>query len=111
MNYLVLLTLILLVFSKDNPKYDYLYRSKLNNENIKLEQQEMHWFSQIVDHYDYQKEQYFKQRYWVINDYFNPKNGPVFLYICGEWECTGVPEERLWVVVLAQKLQGLILVL
>ena len=92
MKYLILLSLILLSFARDNPRYDSIYRSKLNLENSNLQQQEMHWFSQVIDHYDYQKEQYFKHRYWVIKDYFNPKAGPVFLYICGEWECTGVPQ-------------------
>jgi hypothetical protein len=54
---------------------------------------------------------YWKQRYWAIEDYFNPKIGPVFLFICGESTCKGVPATRQWVVSLAQQLQGLVLVL
>jgi hypothetical protein len=52
-----------------------------------------------------------KQRYWVIDSFFNPNNGPVFIFICGEYVCQGVPSARQWVVTMAQKLQGLILVL
>lgn len=69
------------------------------------------WFDQILDHYDYSKSRTFRQRYFVIEDYFNPKVGPVFLFICGEYTCSGVPEARQWVVTMAQRLQGLILVL
>lgn len=92
MKFIILLTLVLIVLARDDPKYDSLYRK--SSQNIKsslLEAQEMHWFSQVVDHYDYRQEQRFNQRYWVVKDYFNPKTGPVFIYICGEWICTGVP--------------------
>lgn len=47
----------------------------------------------------------------MIEDYFNPKVGPVFLFICGEYTCSGVPAARQWVVTMAQRLQGLVLVL
>lgn len=69
------------------------------------------WFKQIVDHANYQSSSTWDQRYWVIDNFFNPNVGPVFLFICGEYVCQGVPDSRQWVVTLAQKLQGLILVL
>lgn len=75
-----------------------------------VSEQKQLWFTQIVDHYNYQSTQTYQQRYWYIDNYFNPKAGPVFLYICGEYTCPGVPEARQWVVTLAQRLQGLILV-
>jgi hypothetical protein len=65
----------------------------------------------VLDHFDYRATTFWKQRYWVIDNYFNPKIGPVYLFICGEYVCQGVPEQRQWVVTLAQKTQGLILVL
>lgn len=68
-------------------------------------------FQQILDHYDYKSSGVWNQRYWAIENYFNPNVGPVFLFICGEYTCTGVPAGRQWVVTLAQRLQGLILVL
>lgn len=47
----------------------------------------------------------------MIDNYFNPKVGPVFLFICGEYTCNGVPEARQWVVVMAQRLQGIVITL
>jgi len=42
------------------------------------------WFNeQIVDHFNYQDNKTWKQRYFVISDLFNPSSGPVFLFICG----------------------------
>lgn len=110
MKYIFLLALLLaVVIARDDPKFDALYRKEQKMKSSLG--QEMHWLDQVVDHYDYSKAEYFKQRYWVVKDYFNPRIGPVFLYICGEWVCDGVPELRTWIAVLAQKTQGMILVL
>ncbi len=94
MKYIFLLALLIVVFARHDPKYDGLYRNKSNIKAPMLQSQEMHWFSQVLDHYDYRKVDYFQQRYWVVKDYFNPRVGPVYLYICGEWVCSGVPELR-----------------
>ena len=64
----------------------------------------------MVDHFNYQSTGYWKQRYFAIEDYFDPKIGNVFLYICGEYTCPGVPTSRQWVVSMAQKFKSLILV-
>jgi hypothetical protein len=64
-----------------------------------------------LDHYDYRTTTHWKQRYFVIEDYFKPNVGPVILYICGEYTCNGVPESRQWPIVMAQRLMGLVLVL
>jgi hypothetical protein len=69
------------------------------------------WFDQVVDHYDYTNTTLWKQRYWVVDTFFNKTVGPVFLFICGEYTCPGIPEARKWIILLAQKTQGLILVL
>ena len=107
--FLLVLLLTSVAFAKDNPKYDSLFRKRLLM-NLK---QEQYWFDQVLDHYNYNAltNKEWKQRYWVIKDYFNPKVGPVFLFICGEWTCTGIPEGRSWTAVLAQKTQGLVLTL
>ncbi len=39
------------------------------------------------------------------------KKGPVFLLICGEYTCHGIPKDRQWISTLAERLQGLVLVL
>ena len=42
----------------------------------------MDWIDQIIDHYNYNSNATFKQRYYVLDDYYTT-NGPVYLYICG----------------------------
>ena len=76
----------------------------------KYTQQEL-YFDQLLDHYNYVDTVTWKQRYFAVEDYFNPQNGPVILYICGEYTCPGVPDARKWAVQIAEKTQGLILVL
>ncbi|KRX10814.1 hypothetical protein PPERSA_00984 [Pseudocohnilembus persalinus] len=70
------------------------------------------WFdNQLVNHDDPLSNATFSQRYWVIDQFYKPKTGPVILYICGEYTCPGLPEERLWPAEIAQMYGGLILVL
>lgn len=114
MKLLILSLLILAALAlKDDPKY----WTRSTQENASPEQegplfaQTQLWFKQIVDHYNYQTSSTWQQRYWVIDNFYNPKVGPVFVFICGEYVCQGVPDARQWVVTMAQKLQGLILVL
>ena len=49
-----------------------------------------------VDHFNYQNEDTFGLRVWK-NDKFVTSNteGPIFLYICGEYTC-GIREDRLF---------------
>lgn len=68
-------------------------------------------FDQVLDHYDYTSTTTWKQRYWVVDKFFNNTHGPVFLFICGEYVCPGIPKAREWVILLAQKYSGLVLVL
>lgn len=49
------------------------------------------------------------QRYYVMDDYFNPQFGPVILYICGEATCKGFNGNHSWVGVLAQQFHGIVL--
>lgn len=106
MKLLILSLLILVVLARDDPR-----RWAKNGLNLGVSDQKQSWFTQIVDHFNYQSTETYQQRYWYIDNYFNPNVGPVFLFICGEYVCPGVPETRQWVVTMAQKLQGLILVL
>lgn len=55
-----------------------------------LSSQSQFWFDQLLDHYDYSSKATWRQRYWVMDTFFNPKNGSVILYICGEWVCSGI---------------------
>lgn len=54
-----------------------------NNEILTYQNQRVQLFDQILDHYSYLPPQFWKQRYYVTDTYFDPKSGPVLLYICG----------------------------
>lgn len=105
---LLLLATLALAFKE---KVKFMNQPVDNPEQQLVFDQKQYWFKQILDHYDYKSSTLWDQRYWVIDSYFNPNVGPVFLFICGEYTCSGVPAARQWVVTMAQRLQGLILVL
>lgn len=107
----VVVLLALLIVLQAREKLKYLEKPVEGAENELVFDQKQFWFNQILDHFDYKSTAYWKQRYYVIDNYFNPKVGPVILFICGEYTCNGVPESRQWPVVMAQRWQGLILVL
>lgn len=91
MNKLLILSLfVVLCFSlRDDPKY---WSKGYSSSEFKLQTDNaQNWFTQIVDHFNYQTTQTYQQRYWVYENYFNPNVGPVFVYICGEYVCQGVP--------------------
>jgi len=70
------------------------------------------WFDyQLINHFDVQDNRTYSQRYWVMDQFYDRKVGPVFLYICGEYTCSGIPDERQYPGVLAQKFNALVLVL
>ena len=45
------------------------------------------WFTNSLDHFNHSETATYKQRYWTNVNYFDSRDGPVFLYICGEWTC------------------------
>lgn len=69
------------------------------------------WLDQVLDHYDYTSPTTWKQRYYVVDTFFNKSSGPVILYICGEGTCGGVSKGIGSIILLAQKYQALILTL
>ena len=54
-----------------------------NDELLTYQNQRVQLFDQILDHYSYLPPQFWKQRYYVTDTYFDPKTGPIILYICG----------------------------
>lgn len=73
--------LVIFALTRDNPKYDLLYRKNVS-PSLSLRSQE-HLFRQVADHYDYRNTAFWEQRYWIYNEYYNPSIGPVFIYLCG----------------------------
>jgi len=62
-----------------------MYRNEHILESPELEQN----FTNKVNHFDIRSSELtYQQRYWVNDTYFDKAEGPVFLYICGEWTCS-----------------------
>ncbi|KAF3661888.1 putative serine protease EDA2 [Capsicum annuum] len=62
---------------------------------------EEHWFNQTLDHFSPYDHRTFGQRYYEFLDYFRFPDGPIFLKICGEAACSGIPNDYL--SILAKK--------
>ncbi|KAF6994917.1 hypothetical protein CFC21_011510 [Triticum aestivum] len=59
---------------------------------------EERWMSQRLDHFSPTDHRQFKQRYFEFLDYHDDPTGPVFLRICGESSCDGLPNDYLAVI-------------
>ena len=44
----------------------------------------------------------YEQRYWINDKYWDKENGPVFVYICGEWTCSPPDDRNFWAMVGAE---------
>ena len=60
---------------------------------VSMDQYDTYTFKNQIDHFDEKDERTYNQRYWINNKFFDSENGPIFLYICGEWTCTPPDEE------------------
>lgn len=61
---------------KFNNPYEKEELQSYGNQRVQL-------FDQILDHFSYLPPVFWKQRYYVTDTYFDPKFGPIILYICG----------------------------
>jgi hypothetical protein len=66
----------------------------------------MDTFTQQIDHTNFKDKRTFQQRYWVNDNYWDNKTGPVFLYICGEGTCSP-PKDRAYPYQVCQDLNCL----
>jgi len=48
----------------------------------------------------------YKQRYFVSDKYWDQVNGPIFIYVCGEWTCE-IPETKAFPYQLAKEYKAL----
>ena len=67
-------------------------------------------FTQKLDHNNALDTRTFRQRAWVNDKYWDPKTGPIFLYICGESTCRP-PTEKAYAFQVCQDLNCLFYVL
>ena len=82
-----------------------------NVSGIEYTQQQLWLETQPINHFDAQDTRTFPQRYWVSADYYEPETGPIFFYICGEGTCTGIDDQKLYPVQLAQEHKALLVAL
>ncbi|KAK9164386.1 hypothetical protein Syun_005288 [Stephania yunnanensis] len=59
------------------------------------------WFDQTLDHFSPYDHRRFNQRYYEFIDHFRVPDGPIFLKICGESSCDGIPND--YTSILAKK--------
>lgn len=59
-------------------------------------------FDNLVDHFNRQNADTYKQRYWINDKYWTDDDGPNFIYLCGEYRCS-VPDERLYPFMIGAK--------
>ncbi|KAL0739506.1 hypothetical protein Bca4012_015716 [Brassica carinata] len=62
------------------------------------------WFNQTLDHFSPYDHRKFGQRYYEYLDHLRVPDGPIFLMICGEGPCNGIPNDYL--SVLAKKFEA-----
>ncbi|MCL7027547.1 hypothetical protein MKW94_009298 [Papaver nudicaule] len=67
------------------------------------------WFNQTLDHFSPTDHSRFQQRFYEFLDYFKAPDGPIFLKICGEESCYGIPND--YTSVLAKKFGAAIVTL
>ena len=77
--------------------------------NIDLDQFEEKLFTNFIDHFDMLDQRTYQQRYWVSDQYWTGE-GPLFVYICGEYRCS-VPDTRLYPFMVGSKYNARFLVL
>ncbi|KAJ8451951.1 hypothetical protein Cgig2_007434 [Carnegiea gigantea] len=66
-------------------------------------------FNQTIDHFSPYDHRQFEQRYYEFLGHFRSPNGPIFLRICGEESCDGIPNDYL--SILAKKFGAAIVTL
>ena len=88
---LVLISL-LIISAIATPDYGLPSDFKLDNKEKGFKQTT---FSNVLDHFNPGDDRTYEQRFWYSSEGFDEKKGPIFVYICGEYEC-GVQEERMF---------------
>lgn len=104
---LLLLALCLLALSNAR-----LFKTELEEIRLNAESpnEDFQWYTQRLDHFNPQVNQTWKQRFYDIDQYWDAKTGPLFLYICGEGTCRK-PADNSFVVNMAKKFNGRVLAL
>ncbi len=74
----LLFVVLLFIQTTINWEYNNPYNLLTSAATVKQD-----WIDQVIDHFNYNSDQTFKQRFYALEDYYRP-GGPAYLYICGE---------------------------
>ncbi|KAL9245658.1 hypothetical protein vseg_019283 [Gypsophila vaccaria] len=94
---IIKLPIILILFSlitQFNVSLAYI-KSHVLKDGDKYLPTQQHLFNQTLDHFSPFDHRQFQQRYYEYLDNFRSPDGPIFLRICGEYACTGIPDDYL----------------
>lgn len=61
-----------------------------------------HYSTNKFNHFDPTESRTYQQRYFQSDKYFDKENGPIFVYICGEYTCE-VPTTRMFPYAMVQE--------
>lgn len=103
----LIIALMLVAFASARLHKSYQEELRLNEE---VGYGDYDWFVQKQDHFNPQSNATWKQRYYDIDQYWDPATGPLFLYICGEGTCRQ-PANNSFVVNMAKEFKGRVLAL
>ena len=84
--------------------------SRWEHLHVSMDQYTTLYFDQKLDHDNESDETMYKQRYWKNDKFFDQDNGPVFLYICGEWTCSP-PDEQMFPMIVGADNNALLVTL
>ena len=94
------------IASANQPDWDDFFDSL---PKVDVDQFEELWFTNQIDHFNFLDDRTYQQRYWISNQYWDGQ-GPIFIYICGEYRCS-VPDTRLYPFMLGATYNAQFLVL
>lgn len=60
----------------------------------------------LINHFDATDLKTYNQRYFTSEKYFDKVNGPIFVYVCGEWTCE-IPTTKSFPYQLAKEYHAL----
>ena len=69
---------------------------------VTMDDYDTFYFDNRIEHFDPNDGRTYKQRYWKNDKHFDQDDGPIFLYLCGEWTCTPPDEEMFPMMVGAE---------
>ena len=85
-----------------------------SDKNVLYHESDSSWqqglFETQLDNFDASSQSTFNLRYWANNDFWDQDDGPIFLYLCGEWTCSP-PSVTQAAFALGQKVNAKLLVL